>query len=123
MQVVARAQTFGTNYVFATNDYIALNGVPVLKKDKIPEAGVNCDPGVRPMVAAHQTERIDVCQSPPGFLGYMTVDELLRAASGSPRAIYNAPARLIGATTAYSASNPFPQFGNYVAAFKKLWRA
>lgn len=111
----------GTNYVFGTNDAIALDAIPAAKPSNVPVAGVNCDTDVLSLIAAHNGEKIDVCQAPVNYIGWAVADELLRAAAGKPRAVYAMPAELVGQNSKFNASNPFPDFGNYEAAFKKLW--
>jgi hypothetical protein len=111
----------GTNYVFGTNDAIALDAVTAAKGDNIPVAGVNCDADVLSLVAAHNGEKIDVCQAPVNYIGWAVTDELLRAAAGELRAVYAMPVQLVGQSSRFSASDPYPGFGNYQSAFEKLW--
>jgi ribose transport system substrate-binding protein len=112
-----------TNFILMANDLLALDAMPVLTKDNIPEGGVNCDPDVLPTVAAHHTEIVDVCQPPFPYIGWFALDELIRAANNTTPFVQALPVQYVGPHTTISSSDEFPQFGNYQAKYRSLWGA
>jgi ribose transport system substrate-binding protein len=110
-----------TNFILMANDLLALDAMPVLSKDNIPEGGVNCDADVLPIVAAHHTEIVDVCQPPFPYIGWFTMDELIRAANNAAPFVHALPVQYVGPETTINASDEFPNFGNYEAQYLQLW--
>jgi ribose transport system substrate-binding protein len=55
------------------------------------------------------------------YIGWLVVDEMVRALSGQPAVQEDLPAQLLLQGDSFSPSNPFPNFGDYATEFKKLW--
>jgi ribose transport system substrate-binding protein len=110
-----------TNFVLMANDLLALDAMPTLTTANIPEGGVNCDSDVLATVAAHKTEIVDVCQPPFPYIGWFTMDELIRAANGAAPFVQALPVQYVGPNTTLDPNDEFPQFGDYASEYSQLW--
>jgi ABC-type sugar transport system substrate-binding protein len=109
------------NFFDMNNDNLALDAYQTLKAAKMREAGVNCDPSILKMLAAHDTLVIDVCPAPLQYQGWVGFDELARAIDGKPAQNVSLPVRYVGPNTTIDPGELTPGFGNYEALFEQAW--
>lgn len=110
-----------TNFFDMNNDAYTLDAYPTLNAAKIREAGVNCDPSILKILAAHDTLVIDICSAPPQYEGWVGFDELARAVNGMPAQNVSLPIRYVGPNTAINPNNVNAGFGNYQALYEQAW--
>jgi ABC-type sugar transport system substrate-binding protein len=106
-----------------SNDAFVLLAEPAVKAAhaSVRLVGFNGDASNLPDVA-NGTEAADLSFPPLAYVGWVLVDEAIRALLNEPPApTYKAlPTELLSGSGT-STTNPFPDFGDYEAAFKAAW--
>jgi ribose transport system substrate-binding protein len=110
------------NFVIAQYDALGLYVVPALQQagSSVPVVSQTGSEANLQFVAEGK-QYADLAFPDNRYIGWLAMDEMLRALAGQPAVQENLPCQLLIHGDSFTPANPFPNFGDYSAAFKKLW--